>query len=292
MIDTKPDVSIGMPVYNGAQYIRQALDSLLNQDYKNFKLIISDNASTDETQDICKWYVVRDKRIKYYRNENNVGAIQNFNSVFAISQGDYFMWASCHDLWESTFISRCVGILKKEHAVVLCYPLADWISTNGDSLGVISRGIDTRGLDRISRSHVLLWSLQFGCPIHGIIRTSTLKQTKFLRPVIGQDLVLLFELSLLGEFAHVPEVMFHVRRMSDYGSWDKYIERCFGKQTGYLSRRWLFWKMFFEYLKVINRNVNKIFAKLAVMLSVSFCILIRYRWILHGLSGKNNEDNL
>ncbi|HAZ10391.1 MAG TPA: hypothetical protein DCY56_04720 [Candidatus Omnitrophica bacterium] len=284
MIDKKPDVSIGMPVYNGAQHIRQALDSLLDQDYKNFELIISDNASTDETQDICKWYIARDKRIRYYRNENNVGAIQNFNSVFAISQGDYFMWASCHDLWEKTFISRCVDILKKEHTVVLCYPLADWISANGDSLGVISRGIDTRGLDRMSRSHALLWSLQFGYPIHGIIRTSMLKQTKSLRPVIGQDLVLLFEFSLLGEFAHIPEAMLHIRRAPDYGSWNKYIERCFGRKVNGFKRRWLFWSMLFEYLRIINRHICSIPARVFLMFSTLLCILVRYRWIKQGIS--------
>lgn len=288
MIDTKPDVSIGMPVYNGAQYIRQALDSLLDQDYKNFELIISDNASTDETQDICKWYVARDKRIRYYRNENNIGAIQNFNSVFAISQGDYFMWASCHDLWENTFISRCIDILKKEHAVVLCYPLANWISTNGDSLGVISMGVDTRGLDRMSRSHVLLWSLQFGYPIQGIIRTNTLKQTKFLRHVIGQDLILLFELSLLGEFAHIPEVMLHVRRATDYGSWDKYIERCFGKKVNGFKRRWLFWGMLFEYLRTINNHIRSIPARIFLMFSTLLCILVRYRWIRQGISKRKD----
>lgn len=284
MIDNKPKVSIGMPVYNEAQYIRQSLDSLLAQDYKDFELIISDNASTDDTQNICMQYVSRDKRIQYYRNKSNLGSINNFNRVFTLTKGEYFMWASCHDLWENTFISRCVDILKKEHAVVLCYPLADWISTNGDSLGVISRGIDTRGLDRMSRSHVLLWSLQFGYPMHGIIRTNTLKQTKFLKPVIGQDLVLLFELSLLGEFAHIPEAMLHVRRAPDYGSWDKYIERCFGKKINGFKGKWLFWDMLFEYLRVVNRHVRNIPARIFLMFSTALCILVRYRWIRQGIS--------
>ncbi|MEM4134638.1 MAG: glycosyltransferase, partial [Candidatus Micrarchaeia archaeon] len=77
-----PLVSIGMPVYNGERFIRQALDSLLAQDYENFELIISDNASEDKTPEICLEYAARDKRIRYYRNEKNMGAAWNFKRVF------------------------------------------------------------------------------------------------------------------------------------------------------------------------------------------------------------------
>lgn len=279
----KIKVSIGMPVYNGGKYLSNALNSLLKQDFKDFELIISDNASIDNTQRICLDYAARDKRIRYYRNEINKGSIWNFNQTFMLSQGEYFMWASCHDVWEPSYIAKCLEVLKSESAAVLCYSLADCIDVNGNDLNLILRGPDSRGLDKISRCHVILWGMQYAYPVYGLIRTDVLKKTKLFSKTIGCDNILLFELSLLGEFAQIPEVLLHIRKMPDFGSWDSYVEKCFNKQVGGLSCRLLFWEMIFEYSHVINRNVNKIFSKVVLMLSASFCVLIRYRWIHQGL---------
>src|SRR6266508_180906 len=95
-----PLVSIGMPVFNGQRFIRQALDSLLSMDYPNFELIISDNASTDGTAEICQDYAARDRRIRFYRNAKNEGAFGNFARVLALARGNYFMWAAHDDIWE------------------------------------------------------------------------------------------------------------------------------------------------------------------------------------------------
>ena len=103
-----------MPVYNGQNYIVQALDSLLSQTYSDFELIISDNASTDSTQDICKDYASRDARISYVRQVENLGAIPNFNRVFELSRGQYFKWASHDDLCEPTCLERCVEVLEHQ----------------------------------------------------------------------------------------------------------------------------------------------------------------------------------
>jgi glycosyltransferase involved in cell wall biosynthesis len=284
MAENIPLVSIGMPVYNGERFIRQAVDSLLTQDYANFELIISDNASTDLTQQICVEYLKKTPRIKYYRNQVNIGSARNFSRVFSLAQGEYFFWASCHDLCEPTFISRCAEVLKHNSKVVLCYPLADWVDVNGDSLGLIAGNIDTRSLDRLSRCHVVLWGLQYAYPIYGVIRANVLRQTKILRATIGADAILLFELSLLGEFAQVPEVLLHIRRMPDYGSWDNYIEKSFNKQVRGLSRRMLFWNMLFGYLHAVGRQIHKIPAKLVLMSSVIFCVLVRYRGLRRSLS--------
>src|SRR3989442_1198286 len=99
MIDNKPLVSIGLPIYNGERYLRQALDSLLSQAYENFELIVSDNASDDATPEICAAYAARDARIKYFRAPTNMGAVWNFNRVFELAGGEFFMWAAHDDLW-------------------------------------------------------------------------------------------------------------------------------------------------------------------------------------------------
>lgn len=100
-------VSIGMPVYNAASCIRESLESLLGQSYKNFELIISDNASTDNTEKICRSYAKKDKRIRYIRQKENIGAVNNFNFVLKEAQGKYFMWAADDDLWDRNYI-KCI----------------------------------------------------------------------------------------------------------------------------------------------------------------------------------------
>lgn len=121
LADSKPLVSIGMPVYNGEKYLRQALDSLLTQDYENFELIISDNASIDRTAEICKEYVARDRRVRYYRSKNNQGAASNFKYVLQMARGVYFMWAAHDDLWEPNFISFMVTIHESNHNVSIAF---------------------------------------------------------------------------------------------------------------------------------------------------------------------------
>lgn len=108
-----PTVSIGMPVYNGAKYIRVALDSLLAQTFTDFKLVISDNASTDETQAICEEYARRDSRIRYVRQSENKGALANFQFVLNEARGKYFMWAASDDRWDSNWIEQLQDALEK-----------------------------------------------------------------------------------------------------------------------------------------------------------------------------------
>ena len=107
-----PLVSIGVPVFNGAATLERALDSLLSQDYGNLEIIISDNASTDHTQQICEAYVRRDPRIRYHRAARNFGSPWNFNRVVELSSGQYFMWAAHDDERASSYVSECVARLE------------------------------------------------------------------------------------------------------------------------------------------------------------------------------------
>lgn len=113
MGQNNPVVSIGMPVYNGEKYITEALDSLLAQTFKDFELIISDNASTDATESICCNYAKRDSRIRYFRQEKNLGALRNFQFVLDEAVGEYFMWAACDDKWHVNWIASLHERLKQ-----------------------------------------------------------------------------------------------------------------------------------------------------------------------------------
>ena len=110
---TRPLVSIGMPVYNGEKYICEALDSLLAQTFTNFELIISDNASIDDTEIICRGYAKKDQRIRYIRQQTNLGALGNFQFVLEKGCSKYFMWAASDDKWEKGWIEALYSQLTK-----------------------------------------------------------------------------------------------------------------------------------------------------------------------------------
>lgn len=104
-------VSIGMPVYNGERYIRDALNALLQQTFANFELIISDNASSDQTESICREYARRDTRIIYFRQKENMGAAANFQFVLDRAQADLFMWAAYDDEWAKNYLMDATALL-------------------------------------------------------------------------------------------------------------------------------------------------------------------------------------
>ena len=157
MADKPPTVSIGMAVYNEARFVRQGLDSLLAQEFCDFELIISDNASEDATAEICRDYASRDHRIRYYRNERNLGAVENFNYVFKLSLGEYFMWANGHTVWSPEFISSCVQVLQQDPSIMLCYPQTAWTNAQGEVLRVSPVGLDTRDCPPVPRFNLVIW---------------------------------------------------------------------------------------------------------------------------------------
>ena len=117
-----PKVTVGLPVYNGARHLREAIDSILGQSYGDFRLIVADNASTDETAGIVRGYAAQDSRILYHRNESNIGLAANFNLVFRMSDTPYFRWATSDDVSLPDFLRRCIACLDRDEEPQLCMP--------------------------------------------------------------------------------------------------------------------------------------------------------------------------
>jgi glycosyltransferase involved in cell wall biosynthesis len=113
-----PIVGIGLPVFNGESFLRRALNSLLAQSFVNFELVISDNASTDKTREICEEYAGLDARIRYIRQASNLGGLENFNFVLRETNGQYFMWAAVDDQWDPEFIQTLLAALEKDRTAV------------------------------------------------------------------------------------------------------------------------------------------------------------------------------
>jgi glycosyltransferase involved in cell wall biosynthesis len=208
----EPLVSIGMPVYNGERFVCQALESILMQDYGNFELIISDNASTDNTGRICQRYADRDARIRYVRNETNLGACPNHQRVFEMARGDYFKWAAHDDECLPTFLSRCMCVLRgAPQSVVLVYPQSVIIDQEGRITEEYRTSIEAKASRPHRRLAKVLSNVELGTPIYGVMRTSALKQTRLIDAFFSSDYVLFAELAMLGEIWELPEPLLRKR---------------------------------------------------------------------------------
>src|SRR5256885_2243864 len=117
-------ITVGLPVYNSERFLRQSIDSLLAQTYSAFVLVISDNASTDGTAAICKQYAANDSRIRYTRNEVNIGNPRNFNRVAGLATTRYLKWSTADDYWAPTFLERAVEIMERDSTIAPRYPQA------------------------------------------------------------------------------------------------------------------------------------------------------------------------
>lgn len=205
-----PRVSVGMPVYNGARYIAQAIDSILAQTFSDWELIISDNASNDATGQICQSYVSRDDRVRYYRNEWNRGAAWNHNRVVQLARGEFFRWQSHDDYCDETFLEKCLAVILSDPDAVLCYPQFVRIDEEGRRLGVKSSRV-LGSASAPERFHSLIHRRDSCEEIYGITRTSIIRQTTLIGPYSCSDDIFLAELVLRGEFREVPEPLFFYR---------------------------------------------------------------------------------
>ncbi|MEA5503989.1 glycosyltransferase family 2 protein [Halotia wernerae UHCC 0503] len=210
MSDNQPQLSIGLPVYNGEKFLKEAIDSLLAQTFEDFELIISDNASTDNTEEICRSYIAQDKRIRYYRNQQNIGCARNFNRVFELSVSEYFKWAAHDDLHAPDFLAKCVAVLDHNPTVVLCHSHVYFIDENGNFLQNYNIKLNTDSLQPQKRFHELLTKhLCYQC--YGVIRVDALRKVPPMGSYGLADGILLLRLGMLGRFYEIPEYLFFAR---------------------------------------------------------------------------------
>lgn len=206
-----PCVSIGVPVYNGAQFAAKALDSLLAQTYTDFEIVICDNASTDETEAICRDYVRRDPRVRYHRNPANLGIARNYARVLELASGKYFKYAAHDDLCEPQFLERCVAILDHRPDVVLAYPKTMILDEVSGLTTQYEESQDLQSPSASERFRQLLNNLTLCNSIFGLTRTAVMRKTAGLPKYPGADIVFMAELCLHGKFYLIPEYLFYRR---------------------------------------------------------------------------------
>jgi glycosyltransferase involved in cell wall biosynthesis len=258
MSDHKPRVSIGLPVFNGEDYLEEALESILAQTYTDFELIISDNGSTDRTQEICSVYEAKDRRVSTYRNEKNLGAARNFNRVFELSSGEYFKWAAYDDVLGPEFLSRCIAVLDQDPSIVLCHTKTGRIDEHSSLVGVYEEYQYLRiGSQKPHERFFDLIRLNHSCNIvFGVMRAGTLKMTSLIGHYPASDRVLLAQLGLIGRLYEIPEILFHRRDhpQTTWRVWGDKPERVAWYDPAKGGRITLpYWRLCFEYFMSINR---------------------------------------
>jgi tetratricopeptide (TPR) repeat protein len=208
----QPMVSIGLPVYNGGNYLRQALAALLAQDYPHFELIVSDNGSRDDTESICREFAARDPRIRYFRQSENRGQPWNFAFVAREARHDYFMWAAHDDLWHPSYIRKCLAALQSYPEAVLCCSEITFIDAAGNrSIHYAGyQNIQTLGMIPAQRVHELI-SRSGWFALYALMRTEAVRKLSLGLSEYGCDVIYLMELLLQGDFAKVPEPLFCFR---------------------------------------------------------------------------------
>jgi glycosyltransferase involved in cell wall biosynthesis len=217
-----PIVTIGLPVYNSEKYVEQSLKSLLSQTYENFILIISDNASTDSTGQICQDYAKADPRIRYHRNEANIGNPRNFNRIVELTTTPYLKWSTADDFWAPTFLERAMEVMESDPTVALCFPKAVIVDAQGENPQFYDDPLKVLQFeDPAERFMTLMKEIKLAHQHLGVIRMSDLRQTHLLGTYVGSDINLLAELSLYGKFVELPERLFFRRMHKDSGSWKR-----------------------------------------------------------------------
>lgn len=205
-----PRLSIGLPVYNGERHLAASIEALLGQSYKDFELIISDNASTDDTQTICQRYEKQDSRIRYFRQPRNVGLSANHNFVVNQAQGEYFKWAAHDDLYARDQVERCVESLDEHPDAVLANCWTVYIDGSGNVTKLYKFPTTTASDRAPDRFHSLLFDNK-GDYTYAVMRTNALRRTPLLGSYFRAEYVLIAELALHGSFHHIEDWLFFRR---------------------------------------------------------------------------------
>lgn len=230
-----PKLSIGMPVYNGEKHLKKAVDTILNQTFTDFELIICDNASTDRTREMCEAYAEQDPRVLYVRNPENIGPWRNYNRTVELARGEYFAWAAADDEHAPTFFEKCVAILDRDPGVILATSNTLLIDEAGVPLQFDARDKTKRNIkdslgnelfiqppitvqEKHMDSHNVV-ERYAGClstydcfEMFGVTRTQELRRTSMQDFYYGSDKVNLLELAAMGRYAEVPEPLFMNRK--------------------------------------------------------------------------------
>jgi glycosyltransferase involved in cell wall biosynthesis len=207
-------VSIGLPVHNGESTVATAVRSVLDQQHERLELVISDNASSDGTEEICRDFAGSDGRVRYRRQPENIGLLGNFDYVLAHARGEYFKWLGDDDWMSPSYINRTVAVLAGDPSTLLVTTQQSFLDLDGSvatSAYDAARLRSHRPVERfeemlrlLNESHLLL------DPLYGLMRRPQITAIPRVR-MLHEDEILAAKLALAGRFGHVEDVLSYRR---------------------------------------------------------------------------------
>lgn len=202
-----------MPVYNAERWLAAGIETLQQQTFADFELIISDNASTDGSLQLAQRFAAADSRIRILRQSRNVGANGNYSAVLAAARAEFFKWASVNDLCAPSFIERCLEELQRHPDAVLAYPRTI-LFENSPADGIeYQHDFALLADDRVQRFLDLFEHIRLNNAMNGVIRREPLQQALRMGNFRRADILLMSELALLGKYVLLNEPLFY-RRIS------------------------------------------------------------------------------
>jgi glycosyltransferase involved in cell wall biosynthesis len=249
-----PLVSVGVPVYNGAATIARALDSLLAQDIDpaTVEIVVCDNASTDDTVDICAGYAARDPRIRLHRNPRNLGLAGNYNRTVELARGRYFKWATHDDWHDPRSLRLTVEAMESSPGASVCATGVSWVDEHGVEFERWIPSVDLATPPAHERMQQVVRTMGETHPMYGLLRTDALRRTQGMRSFVGSDRTMIAELALLGPIVQVSDVLhfYTVSRPARQGYRPSLTYDPANK--GRLPLRT--WRLIYEHLAVVARS--------------------------------------
>lgn len=210
MPPSNPLVSIALPIRNGEHKLAEVVKSVLAQDHENVEFVISDNASTDATEEICREFARADLRISYHRHPENVGLFNNFNATIRLAKGRFFRWIGHDDTLEPTYVSQCLAAFREDEQRVLVSTQIAYLDADGSAQSAAYHGTGLASHDPVLRLREMLRLLNESYllidPLYSLIRRDVL-QALPRRNIYNEDQVLACRLAMAGPWGHVNEVL-------------------------------------------------------------------------------------
>lgn len=258
--DSPPLISVGLPVYNGDNFISIAIESVLFQTVSDLELIICDNASTDATERICREYAACDERIRYIRQERNLGASPNFNRAFREARGRYFKWITHDDAITPDCFEKTMALLEARPEAILCHSRVHLIDERGETIEYYDTGLVHVGDARQSARFGELICKPHQClECDGLMRRELVARTAVYGSFPGADRALLTELALVGPFLRADEPLFLTREhLSRYRRTQTTPAARLASYDTSLSGRRIVgtWRMYRDYWRMVRAHVH------------------------------------
>ncbi len=271
-----PKISIAIPIYYGEKFLKQTLDNILEQDFKNFEIIITDNSPGGEAEKIASEYSEKYGFIHYIKHKRNLGAFENWNSAIKYAKGEYFIFAGAHDLWEKNYLSTLYKCLSNNPQAVIAYAPSVIFKYDKNKIEKRLSFFDTSSLNPISRINMVIWGIPEAQ--YGLMRTDIVKKTHLLKQVVSADTIWIAELSLWGDFIVCNNTIRYRREIRQENNYYEQILR-YSKTLFKKRRKRIFPNlllMFNFWLVPFTRKDLKLSTKLYLLIDVILNTLLKF----------------